>query len=113
MKKIEFKTYLKEIRPLIIRLLNKQLKNKKKRQKDMLLDCFTDKEQNIYHQVHLASMKNGYIWEIVFFNFEGWERLKKRANGISHSRKIIIELKNKPTTLNHTGLEGTLSKKKI
>ena len=107
MKKIEFKTYLKEIRPLIIRLLNKQLKNKKKRQKDMLLDCFTDKEQNIYHQVHLASMKNGYIWEIVFFKFPGWEKIGI-MNGKSNTRNIIIELKNKSTTFNSASKKGTI-----
>ena len=116
MNQKKFNFYIKKVEKEIEQIvLNVKKKEgiKKNKQEDMLLELIINKEEtNIYNQIHLTSMMCGKIWEIVFFNFEGWERLKKGADGISHSRKIILELKNKSTTLNHTGLEGTLSKKK-
>lgn len=50
-------------------------------------------------------MKHGNIWEIVFFNYFGWERIKK-LDGRSEIRQTIIELKNKVTTFNSSSLKG-------
>ena len=74
----------------------------------MLLNHFSEEQKNIYYQIQIASMVNGKIWEIVFFNFQDWERIKK-MDGKSDTRKIIIELKNKKTTLNHVSKKGTIS----
>lgn len=103
MKQIEFNDYIKKIRDLI----SQELKKLKQKQEDMLLNHFSEEQKNTYYQVHTASMMNGKIWEIVFFNFHDWEKIKK-MDGKSNKRKIIIELKNKPTTFNYASKKGTI-----
>lgn len=103
MKQIEFNDYIKKIRDLI----SQELKKLKQKQEDMLLNHFSEEQKNTYYQVHTASMMNGKIWEIVFFNRRDWEQIKK-IDGKSNTRKIIIELKNKPTTFNYASKKGTI-----
>ena len=79
----------------------------KRNTKDMLMNRFTESDMQIYQQIHTSSMKHGNIWEIVFLNYFGWERIKG-LDGKSEIRKTMIELKNKATTLNSSSLKGTL-----
>ena len=108
MKQIEFNKYIEKIRDLINQELKKPQTKKRQTQEDMLLNHFSKEQKNTYYQVLRTSMKNGKIWEIVFFNFRDWEQIKK-MDGKSNARKIIIELKNKPTTINSTSKKGTIS----
>ena len=107
MQQIEFDNYLEEIRPLIDKELEKTQRLPKINQNDMLLDHFTENQKNTYYRIQIASMINGKIWEIVFFNFPDWKRIKK-MDGKSDTRKTIIELKNKATTLNSASKKGTI-----
>ena len=50
-------------------------------------------------------MTFGKIWEIVFFNWDDWIKIKK-MDGMSKSRKIHMELKNKSTIMNQNSRHG-------
>jgi hypothetical protein len=51
------------------------------------------------------------VLEIVFFNFNGWERIKK-MDGKFYTRKTIIELKNKVAIFNYASKKATISNMK-
>ena len=105
----KFETYWEKIKPLIIEILEKnQIEKKRDIQKDMLLVNFSDKELNIHRQVHKATMMNGKIWEVVFFNFLDWEKIG-RMDGKSEIYNVIIELKNQEKSFNNSSRKGTMT----
>lgn len=68
---MEFNNYLEKIRPLICQELQKtQTKIKR-----YIIESLYRRTKNTYYQIQIATMTNGKIWEIVFFNFQDWERM--------------------------------------
>jgi len=107
-KNINFEKFVNQIKPLILECFESPSK-KNKIQEDMLMTRFTSIEKEIYYKIHRGSMIHGKIWEIVFFNWDDWKKIGG-MDGKSENLKTLIELKNKPTTLNDASSKGTFKK---
>ena len=57
-------------------------------------------------------MKNGFIWEEIIGQYDGFRKVKGNDNTnldiISHSKKVIIELKNRTNTDNTSSRKSKL-----
>jgi len=108
MKGTNYLAFKKKIKRLIWSFLTKtEARTPLKTQVDMLLGHISDKELLIYRKIHRLTMSSGKIWEIVILNYSDFERVDK-LDFIFHKRRVIIELKNKSTTLNSAAYAGTL-----
>jgi hypothetical protein len=100
--------FKKKMKRLIWSFLTKtEARSPLKTQVYMLLGHILKADLLIYIKIHRLTMSSGKIWEIVLLNYSDFERVET-LDFIFHQRKIIIELKNKSTTLNIAAYAGTL-----
>ncbi len=104
--------YLKNIKSKIIKILKRPSKDSYI--PDILDDEDDIKDKLISLKVKQKEMKRGEIWQMVIGEYQHFEDLgKKHKSGldvISNHRKLIIELKNKYNTDNHSSRKTNLDK---
>ncbi len=73
----------------------------------MLLGHISSKDLLTYRKIHWLMMSSGKIWALVILNYFNFRPVNK-CDFIYDNFKVIIELKNKSTTLNSAAYVGIL-----